>query len=192
MKCQGMVGKIVDDESVSANPLAVVVQRRTEIMSPVARREAVILCRSRDRSDGTAVGSRCAISRNARAIAGGREQVGDRRFIRIESALATTDSAYAGLRVVPSGQEFSPRRSADLADVKIFQRCPVAGQGVDIGCREIGVAIDSSNHPSLDRLSKLRGRWADVAEPASTAMTKPKASQKISNTGTRRIVPMVN
>ncbi len=42
-KLEGMVGEVVDDESLAPDNLAVVLENRAEIVAPVAGREAIIL-----------------------------------------------------------------------------------------------------------------------------------------------------
>ena len=46
MKLDRMVGKVIDDEAIATYLFAVVIQRRAEVVAPVARGESVVLVES--------------------------------------------------------------------------------------------------------------------------------------------------
>ena len=67
----------------------------------------------------------------------------------LETALAAADAAHAGARIVAAGEKFRPGRRANLANVKVVKSRAVAGQRIDVGRGEVGVAVDAQITPAL-------------------------------------------
>src|SRR5205823_6840151 len=121
----GPVGQVVGDEPIAGHQLAVVVERRVEVMPPVSGREAVVLVEPAAVRVVRILRPVVPLAEAGGGVAGGLELVGDRLLIEVEAFAAGGDVADATAGVVAAGQKLGPRRRADWLDEEPVEPRPV-------------------------------------------------------------------
>lgn len=102
-KFDGMVGEVVNHKSVAANFLLIVIQRRAEVVPPMARRKAVEFVEASVVRVIGRLSSVVPLSEGPRLVSGRFEYVGNRCFICVQPSLASTDSADSRFGIVATG-----------------------------------------------------------------------------------------
>ena len=145
----GVGREIIDEETLASDDLAVVFQHGRVVVAPVSGAEAVVFL------NATGVGvirwlhAVVPLAEGCGAVAGRFKILKHGRLVQIETFLATAGGLDAGARVVASGHELSAGRRADRADVEAVEGHAFGGDAVNVGCAEVGVAVDTQITPAL-------------------------------------------
>src|SRR5207247_2450582 len=95
-----VIGEIVGGEAVAANEVAVVLQRRAEVVAPVARAEAVVIVEAAVVGVIGRLQAVVPFAISCGSIAGRFERLGDRLFVKIEPLLSRGNAPHAAAGVI--------------------------------------------------------------------------------------------
>src|SRR5437868_5941775 len=130
---QRVIRKIIGREPVAADELAVVLQRRAEIVAPVAGAKAVVFVKAAVVGMIGRLQTVVPFAKRPGRIAGGFERLSDRDLIEVQSLLPGRNAAYAAAGVVAPCKELGSRRRADRTYEEPLEQRPVLCERVDVG-----------------------------------------------------------
>src|SRR5207249_2019261 len=137
-KRQRMVREIVRNIAPPARRLAVVIERRIEILAPMARSKTTELVEPARVRMIRPLAAIVPFAKAASGVPGGLEGLRNGPLIRIQPLLARGDSTYPTARMVAPRQKLGPCRRTHRTYVKPVQRRTRARQRVHIRRVEIG------------------------------------------------------
>jgi len=98
-----VIGEVVDDVSMATDFAAIVVERRTEVVPPVAGGEAVVFIEASVVRMIGGLGSVVPLSKCSSCVAVVFENIGDGGFVGIESTLSARNAADSCAWIVAAG-----------------------------------------------------------------------------------------
>src|SRR4051812_34100966 len=113
-----MVRQVVGNETFAAHGLAVMLERRIEILAPVAGREAVILLKA---ARIRMVGPLAAImpfAEGAGHVSGRLERFGHRSLVEVQPLLPGANAAHPTARMIAARQKLGASRCANRTNIK--------------------------------------------------------------------------
>ncbi len=113
-----MIGEVINDKPIASHLLAVVIQRRAEVVAPMAGGESVVLVESAVVGMVRSLRTVVPLAERTGRVASGLKRIRDRRFVRIQPFLAAADATDTGARVVSTGKKLRTSRRTDLANVE--------------------------------------------------------------------------
>ena len=123
-----LVSKIIDAETFTTNNATVVLQRRTEIITPMPRAKPVKLIKAASVGMIRILHAVVPFAESARNIAGGFESIADGLFIKIQPFTTCRSAVDATAHMITPGQKFRTRWRANWAYKEAIETRPVAGK----------------------------------------------------------------
>ena len=176
---QGVVGQYIHDVALGWAHDPVLLERRVEILAPVAGRVAA---ESFEPAGERVVGPLAAVmplAEDPGGVTRRPEGVGDRLFRQVHAFLAGRDAGDAESPVVASGQEFGAGGGADGLDEEAVEVRAAPGERVDVRRGELAVAVErvvapagviGQQHHHVGRAGgRCDGRSAEEAEEQDEA-----------------------
>jgi hypothetical protein len=145
----GPVGQIIGDVALALDRLAVVVERRVEVLTPVTGGEAIVLLEAAAVGVVGVLRAVVPLAEAAGGVAGRLERFGDRPLVEVEPLQPGRDAAHAAARVPAAGEQLGPRRRADRLHEEALEAGAVLRQRVDVRRAQVGVAVEAQIAPAL-------------------------------------------
>src|SRR5437764_1104119 len=128
-----VLGEVINDESFALNEFAVVFERRVEVAAPVAGGESVVLVEAARVGMVRPLAAVVPFAECAGGIMSGFEGVADGGFVEVKAFAAGGDAVNAAARMVAASEKLGAGGGTDGADVKMFEHCAGAGEGIYVG-----------------------------------------------------------
>ena len=124
-------GKVVCDEPFATHSFAIVIQRRAEVVPPVAGAESVELVKAASVRVIRVLHAVVPLSKCSGRVTSFAKQISNRCFVWIQSFLASANAADARSRMVSTGQKLRARRRTNLVLAPCSHRflSPIGGRG---------------------------------------------------------------
>ena len=113
-----MIGEVICDKALASDGLAVSFQGRGEVVAPVPRAKPIELVKASGVGVVGVLRPVVPFAEGTCGIAMTLEPIGQGGFIQIQTLVPLGDPHGTSARMVSSGEELSPRRSANRANIK--------------------------------------------------------------------------
>ena len=120
------VGAHIDDIALGADHASVFLERRIEVLAPVARRVTKVLVEPAGQRVIRPLAAVVPFAERAGGVAGRFERVGDGCFVDIKPFMAGRNAVDAAARMIAAREELGPRRCTNGADEESVERHAVS------------------------------------------------------------------